>query len=92
MKIFLFQILVKMTEILIALPIEYSSIILADKLNSDSNFKVTFYVDPLIDSEFQSAAINDIQSVCPDPVKTIQTKVCKLSLIIKLSIFRLVWL
>ena len=66
-----------MTEILIALPVDHSSIILADKLNSDSNFKVTFYVDPLIDSEFQSSAINDIQSVCPDPVKTIQNKVCK---------------
>ena len=67
----------KMTEILIALPVEYSSIILADKLNSDSNFKVTFYVDPLIDSEFQSSAINDIQSVSTDPVKTIQNKVGK---------------
>ena len=66
-----------MTEILIALPVEYSSIILADKLNSDSNFKVTFYVDPLIDSEFQSSAINDIQSVSTDPVKTIQNKVGK---------------
>ena len=66
-----------MTEILIALPVEYSSINLADKLNSDSNFKVTFYVDPLIDSEFQSSAINDIQSVSTDPVKTIQNKVGK---------------
>ena len=67
----------KMTEILIALPIEHSSIILADKLHSDSSFKVTFYVDPFIDNEFQSNAINDIQSVCPDPVKTIKNKVCK---------------
>ena len=48
---------------------------LVDKLKSDKNNDICLYIDPLIDNEFQKSAVRDLQSVSPDPVRTISHKV-----------------
>ena len=51
-----------MPSILIAYPIDNSSLILADKLNADFTNEVSFFVDPEMNVNFMNDVVSDIKS------------------------------
>ena len=53
----------KMPSILIALPIDYSSVILADKLRMSSENDVCLYIDSQINDKFQKQALEELKFV-----------------------------
>ena len=52
-----------MPSILIALPIDYSSVILADKLRMSSENDVCLYIDSQINDKFQKQALEGLKFV-----------------------------
>ena len=51
-----------MPSILIAYPIDNSSLILADKLNADFTNEVSFFMDPEMNINFMNDVVSDIKS------------------------------
>ena len=64
-----------MPSILIAYPIEHTSLILADKLRSENDIDLTFFVDPSITNAFMTTAVNDLKSVSTTMIKTTDNQV-----------------
>ena len=64
-----------MSSILIAYPIDTSSLILADKLNADVANEVAFFVDPEMNIDFMVDVVSDIESTS-NSVRTVISKVC----------------
>ena len=64
-----------MPSILIAYPIDHTSLILADKLRSENDIDLTFFIDPSITNEFMTIAVNDLKSVSSTVIKTTVSQV-----------------
>ena len=64
-----------MPSILIAYPIDHTSLILADKLRSENDIDLTFFVDPSITNVFMTTAVNDLKSVSTTMIKATDSQV-----------------
>ena len=58
-----------MPNILMAYPIDYTSLILADKLRGDVDNHVTLYLDPDMRNAFSTNAVHDLQSMSSENVE-----------------------
>ena len=47
----------------------------ADKLRSDVDNKVTFFIDRRIDNDFMTKAVHDVQAMSDTPISTTDTQV-----------------
>ena len=67
-----------MPRILIAYPLDYTSLILADKLKGDIDNDVELFIDPEMNNFFTTNVTQDLQYVSKHPVKTTSSKVIRL--------------
>ena len=67
-----------MPRILIAYPLDYTSLILADKLKGDIDNDVELFIDPEMNNFFTTNVTQDLQSVSKHPVQTTSSKVIRL--------------
>ena len=72
-----------MPRILIAYPLDYTSLILADKLKGDIDNDVQLFIDPEMNNYFTTNVTQDLQSVSKHPVKTTSSKVIRLRLSVR---------
>ena len=59
-----------MPNILMAYPIDYTSLILADKLRGDVDNHVTLYLDPDMRNVFSTNAVQDLQTMSSENVES----------------------
>ena len=64
-----------MPRILIAYSIDYSSLILADKLKVDIDNKVHLFIDPEMINVFSTNVVHDLQSMSSSKVEYTSSKV-----------------
>ena len=62
-----------MPRILIAYPIDYSSLILADKLKVDIDNEVHLFIDPEMTNVFSTNVVHDLQSMSSSKVEYISS-------------------
>ena len=67
-----------MPNILMAYPIDYTSLILADKLRGDVDNHVTLYLDPDMRNAFSTNAVHDLQSMSSENVEYTSSMVISL--------------
>ena len=59
-----------MPNILMAYPIDYTSLILADKLRGDVDNHVTLYLDPDMRNVFSTNVVQDLQTMSSENVES----------------------
>ena len=64
-----------MPRILITYPIDYSSVILADKLKVDIDNEVHLFIDPEMTNVFSTNVVHDLQSMSSSKVEYTSSKV-----------------
>ena len=64
-----------MPRILITYPIDYSSVILADKLKVDIDNEVHLFIDPEMINVFSTNVVHDLQSMSSSKVEYTSSKV-----------------